>query len=81
MTFPLLVFALDREIFVGLAESVSVPASEGELQILAEHTPLIAQLKEGDLLITEEDGKVQKLPISGGVLEVKETEVVILANF
>ncbi|MDA1337556.1 MAG: hypothetical protein O3C23_02210 [bacterium] len=81
MSFPLLVFALNREIFVGQVMSVSVPATEGELQILAEHTPLISQLKEGNLLITTEDGKVQKLPILGGVLEVKETEVVILANF
>ena len=81
MTFSLLVFAVDREIFVGQAQSVTVPSKEGELQILAEHTPLIAQLKEGDLLITTEDGIVKKLPISGGVLEVKETEVVILANF
>jgi F-type H+-transporting ATPase subunit epsilon len=81
MTFPLLVFAVDREIFVGQVESVTVPSQDGELQILAEHTPLISQLKEGDLVITTEDGMVKKLPISGGVLEVKETEVVILANF
>ena len=81
MPFPLLVFAIDREIFVGKAESVCVPGADGELQILAEHAPLIAQLKEGDVLIKTEDGTEQKLPITSGVLEVKENEVVVLVNF
>ncbi|MCH8244361.1 hypothetical protein IIB97_00535 [Patescibacteria group bacterium] len=81
MTFPLLVFALDREIFVGKAESVSVPGVDGDLQILADHVPLISQLKEGDMIIKGEDGMEKKLPILSGVLEVKEKEVVVLVNF
>ena len=81
MIFPLLVFAIDREIFVGKAESVSVPGTDGDLQILAEHAPLIAQLKEGDVIIKSEEGVEKKLPILSGVLEVKEKEVVILVNF
>jgi len=81
MTFPLLVFAVDREIFVGKAKSVSVPGSDGDLQILADHAPLIAKLKEGDVIIRSEKGMEKKLPISGGVLEVKEKEVVVLVNF
>lgn len=81
MTFSLLVFAIDREIFVGQAESISVPGAEGELQILADHTPLISQLKEGDIIIRSEGGIEKKLPILGGVLEVKEKEVVVLVNF
>ena len=81
MIFPLLVFAIDREIFVGKAESVSVPGTDGDLQILAEHAPLIAQLKEGDVIIKSEEGVEKKFPILSGVLEVKEKEVVILVNF
>ena len=81
MTFPLLVFAIDRELFVGKAESVSVPGADGELQILAGHEPLIVKLKEGDVIIRSEGGMEKKLPILGGVLEVKEKEVVVLVNF
>ena len=81
MTFPLLVFAIDREIFVGKAESVSVPGVDGDLQILAGHVPLITQLKEGDVIIQSEGGMEKKLPILSGVLEVKEKEVVVLVNF
>lgn len=80
MTFQLFVFALDREIFAGEAVSLIVPSAGGELQILAGHTPLVSQLREGDVFIRKEDGKEQKLPISGGVLEVKEKKVVALVN-
>lgn len=81
MTFPLLVFAIDREIFAGNAQSLTVPGADGELQILADHTPLIVQLKEGDVRIEGENGVTTKLPISGGVVEVKPHEVVALVNF
>jgi F-type H+-transporting ATPase subunit epsilon len=81
MTFPLLVFAIDREIFAGNAQSLTVPGADGELQILANHAPLIVQLKEGDVRIEGENGVITKLPISGGVVEVKPNEVVALVNF
>ena len=81
MTFPLLVFAIDREIFAGNAQSLTVPGADGELQILADHTPLIVTLREGDVKIEGEDGVTKKIPIAGGVVEVKSHEVVALVNF
>lgn len=81
MTFPLLVYAIDREIFAGSAQSLTVPGAEGEIQILADHTPLIVQLREGDVKIEGENGVTTKLPIAGGVVEVKSHEVVALVNF
>ena len=81
MIFPLLVFAIDREIFAGNAQSLIVPGAEGELQILADHTPLIVQLREGDVRIEGENGVTTRLPIAGGVVEVKSHEVVALVNF
>ncbi len=81
MTFQLLVFAIDREIFAGNAKSLTVPGADGELQILADHTPLICQLKEGDVRIEGENGVTTKLPIAGGVVEVRSKEVVALVNF
>lgn len=81
MVFPLLVYAIDREIFAGNAQSLIVPGAEGQLQILADHTPLIVQLREGDVRIEGENGITTKLPIAGGVVEVKPHEVVVLVNF
>ena len=81
MNFPLRVFAIDREIFVGDANSLTVPSVNGQLQILAEHTPLISLLREGEVVIESADGSVQKLPIAGGTVEVTDKEVVALVNF
>ena len=79
--FPLRVFAIDREIFVGDAKSLTAPAVTGILQILPKHTPLISILKEGELVIEGDSGKVEKLPIAGGTLQVSDREVVALVNF
>ena len=69
MTFPLRVFAIDREIFVGDANSLTVPSTTGQIQILPEHTSLISLLKEGEVIIEAADGTVSKLPIAGGTVE------------
>lgn len=81
MTFPLTIVAIDREIFSGQAKALTVPSLAGELQILAEHAPLISLLKEGNLIVQREVGNEQTIPIAGGVLEVKEKEVVALVKF
>lgn len=81
MTFPLSIFALDREIFVGNAKSITAPGVLGELQVLAGHVPFVTSLKQGMLNIEKEDKTTQKLPIEGGILEVKEKEVVVLVRF
>lgn len=80
MSFKLSILAIDREIFEGEAQSLVLPAQEGVIQVLEGHTPLVAVLKEGDLVI-ERDGKSQVIPIAGGVLEVLQEKVVALVNF
>ncbi|TSC56306.1 MAG: F-type H+-transporting ATPase subunit epsilon [Parcubacteria group bacterium Greene0714_21] len=80
-TFSLSIYALDREIFWGEAEALTLPTQDGEIQILADHTPLVALLKEGDMKIEGENNFHQTLPIAGGVVEVTPQEVVVLVNF
>ena len=79
--FPLTILAIDREIFLGKAASLSLPTAQGQIQVLAGHAPLIALLQEGDVLIEKEDRIAEKLPIAGGVLHVKEDKVTLLVNF
>ena len=81
MIFPLSIYSLDRTIFEGKALALIVPSATGQLQILANHAPLIASLKEGDIAIEKEDNSRQTLPIAGGVVEVNHEEVVVLVNF
>ena len=81
MAFPLLIFSIDREIFVGQANSVTMPGAKGQMQILPDHTPLVSLLKEGDIVIETENQMEHKIPIHGGTLEVNDKEVVALVNF
>lgn len=71
---------LDEEVL-----SVSVPTKEGEIGILPMHIPLVADLKSGDVVATNEEGDIP-VAIVGGFVEVKNddegnTVVVVLADF
>ncbi len=69
----------DSSLFVGESDSVIVPALDGELGILNHHAPLIAALKQGKVRIRQQ-GTEKTFDIKGGVLEVKQNKVIILAE-
>ena len=56
--------------FTGEVESVKVPGTQGNFEILTGHAPLISTLQKG---IVEYDG--QQLPVLGGFVEVQQNEV------
>jgi F-type H+-transporting ATPase subunit epsilon len=62
------------------AHFVVVPGKEGELGILPLHTPILASLKEGKVKILPIDKKEEEIYfIKGGILEVSENRVNIIA--
>ena len=81
MTFPLSILAIDREIFLGKATSLTLPTAQGQIQVLAGHAPMITLLKEGDVFLQKEDATSEKLPVAGGVLHIQENRVTLLVNF
>ncbi len=60
-------------------EFVVVPGENGEIGVLSNHAPLIAALGIGVIRYTE-NGKVNKIAISGGFIEVVNNKATILAN-
>jgi len=60
-------------------DSVVVPAHDGELGILSNHAPLLAQLMPGQIRLTSE-GKTDLFAISGGFVEVLRNRVSIFAE-
>ena len=56
--------------FDGEVESVLVPGTMGQFEILNDHAPIISSLQKG---IVEYDGK--QLPITGGFVAVQKNEV------
>jgi F-type H+-transporting ATPase subunit epsilon len=59
--------------------SVSLPTQNGQITILPEHTPLIAIMKPGEIVI-KINGKEEILASEGGVVEVSDKLVKILAD-
>ncbi len=69
---------IDKVLFSGEAESVTVPGRAGEMTILAHHMPLITTLKEGNIIVKQKEGDPVEYPVTSGFLEVGKTETVIL---
>lgn len=67
----------EKELFQGKADSVYVPAKEGDFEILSGHAPLLGLLKKGKIrLRTSQQEKT--FDVKAGFIEVHDDEVSIL---
>jgi len=60
-------------------DSVKIPSTKGELEILPGHVDLMALLGTGELTFTQQ-GKKRRFAVSYGFLEVKNNHVLVLAE-
>ncbi len=79
-TFQCRIVSPEQELYSGEVKMLVATGSEGELGILANHTPLITLLKPGAMQVTEADGTEEFIYVSGGVLEVQPKVVTVLAD-
>lgn len=70
----------DSTLFSGEVELVQLPGLDGLFAILNNHAPMIAALGKGRIKYQQEDRKNQFLEIKGGILEVINNEILILAD-
>ncbi len=70
----------DKEVFAGEVTLVQVPGSKGSFQVLVNHAPIISTLEAGEVKIIDSSGKTSHLSIGGGVIEVKNNNIIILAE-
>lgn len=69
----------DKKIFEGDVTSVTVPGAQGSFEILNNHAPIISTLEDGKLVIRG-NGREQHFYTKGGVVEVIDNKVVVLAE-
>ena len=74
MSLKLKIVSPEKVEFEGDVESVLVPGSLGEFEILKDHAPIISLLDKGRVEYTTSEGRVQ-LMILGGFVEVKKNVV------
>ena len=68
--FHLTVAKLDKELYSKEAVSLTVPAENGEMTILAHHTATLAKLKPGKAIIKEDENKDPvEIELEKGILE------------
>ena len=78
--FKLLLLAPDSLLYEGEISSLTVPGSEGYLQILKGHAPLLTSLKKGALRYIDANQANHSLDITGGILEVVGGNATVLLN-
>lgn len=69
----------DEKVFEGEVVSTTFPGIDGSFQVLKDHAPLISSLGKG-LVTVKTDSSSQEYNISGGVVEVLENKVIVLAE-
>jgi F-type H+-transporting ATPase subunit epsilon len=70
----------DKKVYSGDVESVKLPGAEGCFGILNNHAPIIAALKKGSIKVTDTHKVVENFEINGGVVEVLNNKVIVLAE-
>ena len=68
------ILSAEEKIFSGEEESVILPGSSGQFQILNNHAPIISSLKKGEI-IYKENSKDNTLAVNGGIVEVLDNKV------
>lgn len=79
-TFKCRVVSAREELYAGDISVLVAAGYDGEIGILAGHTPLITLLKPGALHLKNADGVDEIIYVSGGVLEVQPNIVTVLAD-
>jgi F-type H+-transporting ATPase subunit epsilon len=69
----------DKKIFEGEVRSVTVPGTMGSFEILNNHAPIISTLDDGKLTVRT-GGKEEVFMVKGGVVEVLNNNVMVLAE-
>ena len=78
-SFELIVNTPEREFYRGSVTMVELVTTEGEIGVYAKHIPLTAVIAPGVLKI-HEDSHIEKAAIHGGVVEILEDKVTVLAE-
>ena len=70
----------EKKVFSGDVNAVKLPGADGSFGILNNHAPIIATLKKGTVKVTDSSSKIENFEINGGVVEVLNNKITVLAE-
>lgn len=79
-TFTFELVSPERILFSGSVDAVVLPASEGDMTVLAGHAPMMTALKTGFLVITDTPGNGRRILVRGGFADVSQSGLTVLAE-
>ena len=68
----------EKELYQGEITPVKLPGVDGQFELLNNHAPIVAALKEGEVRIIEASGERMTFNIVKGFVEVMNNEVSLL---
>src|ERR1700761_6809323 len=78
-TFHFDLVSPEKLAFSGEVDQVDVPGAEGDFGVLAGHAPVVAAVRPGILTVTS-GGARQKIVVLGGLAEVSDKGLTVLAD-
>jgi F-type H+-transporting ATPase subunit epsilon len=79
-TFHFDLVSPEKVAFSGEVDQVDIPGAEGDFGVLAGHAPVVAAVRPGILTITAAGGTREKVVVLGGLAEVSEKGLTVLAD-
>ena len=74
------IYTPDQTVFEGDINSVTVPGTAGAFEVLKDHAPIISTLENGKVIVRTSDNQANTFHIKGGVVEVIQNKVIVLAD-
>src|SRR6202790_1426233 len=78
-TFHFDLVSPEKLAFAGEVDQVDIPGVEGDFGVLAGHAPVVAAIRPGILTVTS-GGTHQKIIVLGGLAEVSDKGLTVLAD-
>ncbi|WP_029290418.1 F0F1 ATP synthase subunit epsilon [Cellulomonas sp. HZM] len=78
--FEIDLVATDGKVWSGTARQLVAPSVDGEMGILAGHTPVLAVLRPGEIRVYPGEGAVQRWSVDGGFLSFDENRATIVVD-
>lgn len=79
-TFKFVISTPDGNLYEGDIVSVSLRGSEGDLAVMANHTPFVTSVKPCDCKVELEDGTEKILNVERGLLSVTSESVTLMSG-
>ncbi len=70
----------DSKVYEGEITSIALPGIDGSFQILNNHAPIVSALGTGKMTVIDTESQTQEYKISGGVVEMNNNKVIVLAE-